>query len=220
MSLTCWKALESLELVLSNTLLTAFDGRSFCPHGILSAFKIKLAGKAVSVEVEVIDAPLDYNLLLGRSWTYAMSTIASTVFRVVVFPHEGKLVTVYQLIFTRKGPMDSNESTVPLVDQDKPAAQSLGAGMYASLMGTFDIPAPVNYICSTTVGKSIASVVDRTDPWVLPTPHEPKVPLSAVEVAYQAITQATVDPILVPLTVSEEMGRSLSACLGRELFAY
>ena len=47
--------------------LTAFDGRSFYPHGILPAFENKLVGKVVSVEVEVIDAPLDYNLLLGRN---------------------------------------------------------------------------------------------------------------------------------------------------------
>ena len=73
---------------------------------------------------------------------------------------------------------------MPLVDQAKPAAQSLAAGMYASLMGTFDIPAPVLYISSTTVGNSIDSMVDRTDPWVLPTPQEPEVPLSVVEVAY------------------------------------
>ena len=64
----------------------------------------------------MIDAPLDYNFLLGRSWTYAMSAIALAVFRVVVFPHEGKLVTVDQLIFTRKGRMETNESTIPLVD--------------------------------------------------------------------------------------------------------
>ena len=70
----------------------------------------------MSVEVEVIDAPLDYNLLLGRNWTYAMSAIALAVFRVVVFPHEGKLVTVDQLDFTRIGRIESNESTVPLVD--------------------------------------------------------------------------------------------------------
>ena len=87
LSLSCWKALGSLELVPSNTLLTAFDGRSFHPHGILLTFKIKLVGKAVFVEVEVIDAPLDYKLLLGRSWNYAMSAIASAVLRVVVFPH-------------------------------------------------------------------------------------------------------------------------------------
>ena len=80
------------------------------------AFKLKLAGKAESIEVEVIDAPLDYNLLLGRSWTYAMSTIASVVLRVVVFPHEGKLVTVDRLSFTQKGRMETNESTMPLVD--------------------------------------------------------------------------------------------------------
>ena len=107
MSLSCWKALGSPELVLSNTLLTTFDRRSFHLHGILPAFEIKLVGKAVSVEVEVIDAPLDYNLLLG-SWTYAMFSIASAVFWVVVFPHEGKLVTVDQLIFNRKGRMECN----------------------------------------------------------------------------------------------------------------
>ena len=80
--------------------------------------------------------------------------------------------------------------------------------MYASLMGTFDLPAPINYIGSTSVGKSIATVVDRTDPWVLPTHHEPEVPLSAVEVAYQAITQTTADPIPAPLTVSEELEKA------------
>ena len=118
-------------------------------------------------EVEVIDAPLDYNLLLGRNWTYVMFSIASAIFHVVVFPHEGKLVTIYQLDFTRKGCLESNESTVPLVHQVKPVAQSLGARMYTSLIGTFDLPAPINYIGSTSVGKSIATVVYRTNPWVL-----------------------------------------------------
>ena len=70
----------------------------------------------MSVEIEVIDAPLDYNLLLGKSWTYAISAIRSVVLRIVVFPHEGKLVTVDQLNFTRKGRMETNESTMPLVD--------------------------------------------------------------------------------------------------------
>ena len=51
----------------------------------------------------------------------------------------------------------------------------------------------------------MAMVVDRTDPWVLPSHNEPEVPLSTVEVAYQAITQTTVDPVLDPLTVSEDL---------------
>ena len=93
---------------------------------------------------------------LGRSWTYAMSAIALVIFSVVVFPHEGKLVTVDQLSFTQKGRMETNESTIPLVDQVRPTSESLGDGMYASMMGTFDIPALINYIGSTSVGKSIA----------------------------------------------------------------
>jgi hypothetical protein len=32
------------------------------------------------VEVQVVDAPLDYNLLLGQSWTYAMKDMVATVF--------------------------------------------------------------------------------------------------------------------------------------------
>ena len=53
------------EPVPSITLLTYFDRSSFHPHGILPAFEIRLAGKAMSIEVEMIDAPLDYNFLLG-----------------------------------------------------------------------------------------------------------------------------------------------------------
>ena len=79
MSMSCWKALGSPKLVPSNTLFTAFNGRCFHSHGILPAFEINLAGKAVVVEVEVIDAPLDYKFLLGRSWNYAMCAITSTI---------------------------------------------------------------------------------------------------------------------------------------------
>jgi hypothetical protein len=61
-------------------MLTAFDGRYFRPHGILCAFPIQLGGKMVEVDVEVINAPLEYNLLLGRNWTYSMTAIISSVF--------------------------------------------------------------------------------------------------------------------------------------------
>jgi hypothetical protein len=33
--------------------------------------------KLFYVDVEVVDAPLDYNLLLGQSWFYAMTVVAS-----------------------------------------------------------------------------------------------------------------------------------------------
>ena len=74
--------------------LKAFDGRGFQPHGLISALAIELGGKTVSIQVEVVDAPLDYNLLLGRNWFYAMTVVASTVFRIVQFPHLGRIVTI------------------------------------------------------------------------------------------------------------------------------
>ena len=80
LSLTSWKALGSLELVTSPTTLKSFDGWGFQPHGLISALVVELGGKTVSIQVEVVDAPLDYNLLLGRNWFYAMNVVASTVF--------------------------------------------------------------------------------------------------------------------------------------------
>ena len=67
MSLACWKGLGSLELSKSATMLTMFGGRSFRPHDILPSLKAHLGGKTIVIEFEVVDAPLDYNLLLGRN---------------------------------------------------------------------------------------------------------------------------------------------------------
>ena len=67
MSLSYWKGLGSPELLKSVTMLTAFDGRSFRPHEIIPSLKVHLGVKTVVIEVEVVDAPLDYNLLLGRN---------------------------------------------------------------------------------------------------------------------------------------------------------
>ena len=80
MSLSCWKGLGSLELSKSATMLIVFDGRSFRPHEILPSLKVHLGGKTIAIEVEVVDTPLDYNLLLGRNWMYSMQVVASSLF--------------------------------------------------------------------------------------------------------------------------------------------
>ena len=46
--------------------------------------------------MEVVDAPLDYNLLLGRSWSYVITAVVSSVFRFIMFPHQGNIVKVDQ----------------------------------------------------------------------------------------------------------------------------
>ena len=51
------------------------------------------------MDVMVVPGPLDFNLLLGRDYTYAMGALVSSPFRVVCFPHEGRIVTIDQLSF-------------------------------------------------------------------------------------------------------------------------
>jgi hypothetical protein len=79
MSLACSKAIGQLVLSPSPTLLTAFNGHSFRPHVIVPSFPVQLGGKIVCVEVEVVDAPLDYILFLGQIWTYVMQAVVATV---------------------------------------------------------------------------------------------------------------------------------------------
>ena len=90
MSLSCWKGLGSPELSQSATMLTVFDGISFQPHKILLSLKVQLGGKTIAIEVKVVDAPLDYNLLLGQNWMYSMQDVASSLFRVVCFHFMGR----------------------------------------------------------------------------------------------------------------------------------
>jgi hypothetical protein len=80
-------------------MLKAFNGSSFKPYSVLSSLPITLACKTINIEVEVFDTPLEYNLLLGHSWIDSMHAIVSTLFHVVCFPHQGKVVTIDQLAF-------------------------------------------------------------------------------------------------------------------------
>ena len=94
MYLSCWKGFGSPELSQSPTMLIAFNGGSFWMRDILSSLQVQFGGKIVAIEVKVVDAPLDYNLLLGRNWIYNMEVIASSLFRVVCFYLDGKVVTM------------------------------------------------------------------------------------------------------------------------------
>ena len=96
---SCWKAIGSPPLNQSPNTLEAFDGRGSRPYGILTSLHINLEGKTVKLEVEVVGANLNYNLLLGQSWTNAMFFVVSSLFWVLHFPHEGKIVTFDQLSF-------------------------------------------------------------------------------------------------------------------------
>lgn len=60
-------------------MLKDFNGHTFKPHGIIPSFYVELGGNTVEIEVEVGDAPLDFNLFLSHSWTYAMKFVVLSI---------------------------------------------------------------------------------------------------------------------------------------------
>jgi hypothetical protein len=48
----------------------------------------------VEVDIKVFDAPLDCSLLLGRNWTYSMTSVVSSFFRTLFLPDEGNIMTI------------------------------------------------------------------------------------------------------------------------------
>ena len=150
---------------------------------------IGVKGKTVNLDVEVVDAPLDYNLLLGCSWSYAMLAIVSSVFCLIKFPHNGKIVTIDQLTYFSSDPASSDsiqhvgKTTIPYKD--------VGVGLIkdSGLLGTFSFPPP-------SVSPSIANIhmislntVTFDDPWIVPSDSKVDsfdgvMPLSPFEIAY------------------------------------
>jgi hypothetical protein len=175
-------------------MLHAFDGRVFHPHGLLQSLPIQLGGKTIIVDVEVVDAPLDYNLLLGRSWFYAMTIVASSVFRCVLFPHQGKIVIVDQLDLCTTDARAPATKNIPFMGDHKITYESIGVGLlkYSSLMGTFPTPLPpTTHHISTIDMISTAAYqsLESSDPWIVPSPLEfdalgDTVSLSLVETSY------------------------------------
>jgi hypothetical protein len=167
----------------------------------------------VCVKVEVVNAPLDYNLLLGRSWTYAMQAMVATVFRVLFFPHKGRIVTIDQLSFSRPDPA-LGASTVPMIDNPQRSVINVGVGLCPSLMGTFDYPPPhddVKFISNHHKAEifhvSSFHMTYFVDLWILPSPSAMmdetghsgmSIPLSSAKVVYSLFQQASANPDQTP----------------------
>jgi hypothetical protein len=195
MSITCWKAIGSPSLTESHNTLKCFNGTKFKPYGILPSLSITLEGKMVTVEVEVFDACLDYNLLLGHSWIDSMHAVVSNLFCVIRFLHQGKVVTVNQLTFFNS---DSRTSNVPFIAKTPPGYENVGVGLLndSSLMGTFpipppDIPTPFVALISM-ISTTVVEIPESHDPWIVPSfddclRYDNRITLSPVELAYHTI---------------------------------
>jgi hypothetical protein len=60
--------------------LLAFDKRPSEYLGILPQLPISLGGKIVLVDVIMVQGSLDFNMLLGCDYVYAMNVVVSTLF--------------------------------------------------------------------------------------------------------------------------------------------
>jgi hypothetical protein len=160
----CWRALGS------PTTLKSFDGRGFQPHGLLQSYIVTLNGKTVSVDIKVVDAPLDYNLLLGHSWFYAMTIITSSVFHILRFPHQGKIIIVDQLEYTTLDLHNLASNNVPFLGWN--SFESVGVGLLkdSSLMGVFPSPAPPTSQVSmlNMISTQLKKSLELFDPLVVP----------------------------------------------------
>ena len=68
--------------------------------GILTQVPVTLSEKTILVDFMVIEDPLDFNMILGRDYIYAMQVVVSMFFHVIMyFPHNKIIVIVIQLCF-------------------------------------------------------------------------------------------------------------------------
>ena len=112
LSSAAWQALSSPPLIPVTQNLLAFNRGTIQPLRILPRFPITLGGKIVYLNLMVIPIPFDYNLLLGCDYVYDMGAKISTLFRVMCFPHEGKIVTIDQLSFLSRNMASSQSSSL------------------------------------------------------------------------------------------------------------
>lgn len=60
-------------------------------------FPFEIQGKNFFIDIEVVDAQLEYNILLGRNSIYTMKFGTYTMFHLMMFPHNGKVVMLDQI---------------------------------------------------------------------------------------------------------------------------
>jgi hypothetical protein len=92
-----WQDLVSPKLMYASHELLYFDKHPSEYLGFISQLPISLARNTFLVDVIVVQVPLNFNMLLGCDYVYAMNIVVSMLFWVMHFPHNGSIVTIDQL---------------------------------------------------------------------------------------------------------------------------
>ena len=105
---------------------------------------MELKGNVVSVDIEVVYVPLDYNVFLGDSWFYAMTIVASSFFFIFQFPHQWNILTVDQLDYYTPDLHNSLVNNIHFLGYSELQYESVGVGLLkdSSLMVFFSLPPP------------------------------------------------------------------------------
>lgn len=145
-------------------------------------------GKTINLDVEVVNAPLDYNLLLGCSWSYAMTVVVW----LIKFPHNGKIITIDQLTYFSSNPTSSDniqhvyKMAIPYKDV------WVGLVKDSGLLGTFPFPPPNISPSFATIHMISLNTIVLYDPSIVPSDSEVDsfrdvMPFSPFEVAYPVV---------------------------------
>ena len=95
--------------------LPTFDRRTCIALGIISQKPVTLGGKTILVEFMVIEDPLDFNVILGHEYGYAMQAMVSTFFHVMYFNHGEEIVSIDQLDFLDPSPSSIRDQVFPFL---------------------------------------------------------------------------------------------------------
>jgi hypothetical protein len=95
--LICLEETHISKVNPSTITFHTYDGLPLEPLGIHQNVPIEFKNKTILIDINVVDFPLYYNILLGHSYIYSMKAIASLIFHTMIFHHEGKVVTIDQL---------------------------------------------------------------------------------------------------------------------------
>jgi hypothetical protein len=190
MSKSVWQKLGSPKLIPSAITLRAYDRWPSSPEGLFQNVPIELRGKTILIDIEVIDAPLDYNILFDFSYMYTLKAIASSVFQMMMFPHNGKIITIDQVSHYKPNPSANIDNILPLIHRSHDAYPLIEIGPEIfkdpSLLGTYHGAPPLlhpsNQACvissnitdiEDTLPPREASIISDVPQVIVLPPHEP-----------------------------------------------
>jgi hypothetical protein len=155
-----------------------------------------------------------------------MKVVASAIFRVIQFPHQGNIVRIDELDYSTPDLRANPSTNVPFVGESSGGYENVNIGMFKDpfLMGIFPFCALdtthislINMIFSST-NESLRSV----DPWVVPHPEDvdsygsfiplimveivdPTIPLTYIDTSQQHHLHVECDQPSLPIRVVESL---------------